>query len=88
MAFQFTVLDVAGGTPGEMADARGPGYLVSIPAGHPLFGMGAAYFRSGGAAAPGAAAGAAPVRDSVPLRTLEALFGSCVVVPDDDDCPR
>ena len=88
MAFQFTVPDVAGATPAAMANARGPDYLVSIPAGHALFGIGAAYFRPGGAAVPGAAAGAAPVRDSIPLRTLEGLFGSCVVVPDDDDGPR
>ena len=88
MAFQFTVPDVAGATPAAMANARGPDYLVSIPVGHALFGIGAAYFRPGGAAVPGAAAGAAPVRDSIPLRTLEGLFGSCVVVPDDDDGPR
>ena len=80
MPFEFDVAAVAGQPVGLIAAARAPDYLVSVPAGHALLSLGAAFFRVGGAAAP-PAAGAPPVLDRIPLAALECLVGDAIAAP-------
>ena len=80
MPFEFDVAAVAGQPVGLIAAARAPDFLVSVPAGHALLSLGAAFFRVGGAAAP-PAAGAPPVLDRIPLAALEGLVGDAIAAP-------
>ena len=59
-------------TPAQNAAFRWPDYLIRVPNDHPLFGIGSAYFRQDGAAAPpaGAAAVVAVVPDCMTLGLL------------------
>ena len=61
-------------TPAQNSARRGPDYLVRVPNDHPLFGVGSAYFRQDGAAAPpaGAAAAVTVIPDCMTLGLLEA----------------
>ena len=70
-------------TPAQNASRREPDYPVRVPNDHPLFGVGSAYFRQDGAAAPpaGAAAVVAVIPDCIPLGILEGLVCDAVVGP-------
>ena len=70
----------------QNAARRGPDYLVRVPKDHPLLGIGSAYFRLGGAAAPpaGATAVVAVVPDCITLGLLEGLVCDAVIGPSDN----
>jgi hypothetical protein len=70
----------------QNAARRGPDYLVQVPNDHPLLGIGSAYFRRDGAAAPPADAAAvvAVVPDCITLGFLEGLVCDAVIGPPDN----
>ena len=70
-------------TPAQNAAFRGPDYLIRVPKDHLLFGIGSAYFRQDGAAAPsaGAAAVVTVVLDCMALGLLEGLVCNAVIGP-------
>jgi len=81
--FSFVVDYDDARTPNQNATRRGPDYLVRVPNGHSLFGIGPSYFRQDGAAVPpsGAAAVVAVIPDCMPLGLLEGLVCDAVAGP-------
>ena len=81
--FSFVVDYDDARTPEQNATRRGPDYLVRVPNGHSLFGIGPSYFRQDGAAVPpsGAAAVVAVIPDCMPLGLLEGLVCDAVAGP-------